>query len=563
MKLIWRKWIGLLVVGMQCVFPLRAQESPFSEGQVLQFNPPPAENEEEGISINFSDVSIGEFLHFVSKIAEVNFVYDDKILDFHISFVTGKPTDPKSILKILTELLDKQNIKMIEKEGYYLVEKKEGVERKPLQIAKETSQQKGKEEKLTAVNHKIEDALSSFPFAILPNKEEDFFIYKLQYHQGSEVQQAVKQVALGIKGGKENTPDLIHAIKSMQWFQSTNSLLYSGTPQGIEKLSALIKSLDTPKKQVFIEVLVIETDVKNGLEFGLEWGGGGKYKDKIGFGVGNFPASKGKTSFANTLQQINASRTPQGTSDIPIGRGFDLGIIGDVILHKGMSFFSLGSLVSALQADGNNTIVLNQKLITQDNKSSNIFVGDNIPFTGSKVQTVGAAQQTSTNIEYRDVGVKLKITPLLGDQDIITLDITEEITEAIDDMIQERDSVGGIQTTKTDMATQVHVPDKSFLVLSGMIRNTKKYRKSGLPCLGGLPLIGAAFSKMNKKEEKRNIVIFLRPQIIHSFDDYQDITVFQEEQFKKQSGDQKGFEEGADQLKKEGVTYGANHTSSQ
>src|SRR5690242_15329587 len=117
---------------------------------------------------------------------------------------------------------------------------------------------------------------------------------------------------------------------------------------------------------------------------------------------------------------------------IPLVPGFDLGVIGDIIMHKGKSYLSLGSLVSALQLDGTSTIVLNQKIITQDNKNSTIFVGDNIPFTGSVVQTVGQSQQTSANIEYRDVGVSLSITPRLGEGDIITLEINEQITETLD-----------------------------------------------------------------------------------------------------------------------------------
>ena len=53
--------------------------------------------------------------------------------------------------------------------------------------------------------------------------------------------------------------------------------------------------------------------------------------------------------------------------------GFDLGVIGDIIMHKGRSFISLGSLVNALQTDGDSTIVMNPKMITQDNRTSTIL----------------------------------------------------------------------------------------------------------------------------------------------------------------------------------------------
>jgi type III secretion protein C len=356
-------------------------------------------------------------------------------------------------------------------------------------------------------------------------------VYKLQYHKGSEILQVIKQVASSKKD--EATSDFQSSIASLQWVESTNSLVFNGSHDVAYDIQRLIKSLDTAQKQVFIEVLVIETDAKEASEFGLEWGASGHFKNKLGLGLGNFSNGPGNL-LAQSLQGMSATNTPTGASQIPFGRGFDLGIIGDIIFHRGRSFLSLGSLISALQKDGKISVVLNQKIITQDNKSSSIFVGDNIPFTGSVVQTVGASQQTTANIEYRDIGVSLKITPLLGDSDIITLDINEEITEARDDLRELDSRVNGIQTTKTNMATRVHVPDKHFLVLSGMVKNSKTHRKTGIPCLGGLPWIGAAFSKTKVEKEKKNILVFVRPQIIHSFEDYEKLSITEQNGYNNQ-----------------------------
>ena len=294
-------------------------------------------------------------------------------------------------------------------------------------------------------------------------------------------------------------------------------------------MKKLIESLDVALRQVFIEVLVVETDTRKSSEFGLDWAAGGKVRDSIGFGTGNFsPKAAGTSSFASAFKGMNGQNTPSGPSQIPLGRGFDMGVIGDIIFHKGHSFLSLGALVSALQQDKDTSIVLNQKIITQDNKNSTIFVGDNIPFAGSRVETIGTGQQTTANIEYRDVGVTLSITPRLGEGDVITLDINEVITEAVENDIDAGSRMNGIQTTKTNMMTHVHVPDKHFLVLSGMIRNSKRNQKTGIPCLGSLPLIGALFSKDVKRSEKRNVIIFVRPHIIRSMDDYQNLTQRQE-----------------------------------
>lgn len=500
-------------------------------------------NASEGISVHFEDVGAAEFLRFVSKVANVNFVYNESDLDFNINLVTGKPTTKKSLVAILVKMLEQKQLRTEAQEGCLVITKIDSLE-------DSASPYKSGKTLPSFMKQVSSSSKHDFIPAYLKERQKgDFHVFKLQYHQGKEIMDTIKNVSgeMTMAAGHE---EFAKAIRSMQWISSTNSLLYSGTPKAIDHLTKLISSLDVQKKQVFIEVLVVETDVKNGLDFGLEWGGDGVYKNKAAFSAGNFPP--GGSAFADAIKNGGPSSLPS-PGKIPMGNGFNLGIIGDLILHKGHSYMNLGSLVSALQRDGNSTIVLNQKLLAQDNKESSVFVGDNLPFIGSTIQTVGASQQTSSNIEYRDVGVKLNITPLVGDEDVITLNITEQITEAMNDIIDSQATVNGIKTTKTDMSTQVHVPDRSFLFLSGMIRNTKKQKQSGVPCLGGLPLIGAAFSKNKKEEEKRNIIVFVRPQIIHSVSEFQTITTHQENQFKIQTPDKQAFDEAISPVKQEGA----------
>jgi type II secretory pathway component GspD/PulD (secretin) len=487
---------------------------------VILFSPLLAIN--TGHTINFNKVSALEFVKFVSRICETNFIFDEKDLEFEVSLVSGRPATPENILTALEQILEKNGVKMGQEDDYYLLEK---MTENDFETLKRKHTLKG----LTK--------LSQFVAGETGDRElnSPFHVYKLQYNEGSEILTAIKQFSQA-----HTSPHLANSITSLQYIKSTNSLLYTG--DGIVELTALIQSLDKPQKQVFIEVLVIETSVKDGLEFGLEWAGKGKVLDKLGFGFGNFPPGKNNSEFAENFRKVSPGDPPTGNS-LPFGKGFDLGVIGDIILHKGKTFFNLGSLVSALQRDGTSTIILNQKILTQDNKTSSIFVGDNIPFTGSVVTTVGASQQTTANIEYRDVGVSLQITPLLGDDNVITLDVVEEISEAREDLHNQVSEVSGILTSKTNMSTRAHVPDEHFLVLSGMIRNSKIKQKSGIPCLGGLPLIGAAFSKTRTLDEKRNVIIFVRPQIINSVDKYKEITKSQVSHYEKE-GDKEALEEG-------------------
>lgn len=474
---------------------------------------------EEGHTINFNDVPISEFIRFVSRISHVNFIFDNKELQFNVTVSTGKPLSSDNVVRALIQMLRLQGFDVSE-EGDYFVIHRLGEGEVPSQMMRESIPL----DKLVA---------STKPIFTKRYEPMEFGVYKLQYHQGSEIEEAIRGIAGDIKSRSNAPQKLLDAIHTLQWIKATNSLMYSGDEEANLQLRRLIESLDTPKKQVFIEVLVIETDARKTLEFGLQWAAGGEILDRVGMGIGSFP-DRGGAGFASAMKGINGQNTPTGLAQIPIGTGFDLGVIGDLIMHKGRSYLSLGALVSALQSDGDSTIVLNQKIIAQDNKNSTIFVGDNIPFTGSVVETVGQSQQTTANVEYRDVGVSLSITPMLGDGGVITLDIDEEISQALPDLGNSSASVGGIRTTKTNMVTHAHVPDKHFLVLSGMIRNAKQFKKSGLPCLGGLPLIGAAFSKTVEHDEKRNIIIFVRPHIIRTFEDSIQLTKRQEELYREQ-----------------------------
>lgn len=397
------------------------------------------------------------------------------------------------------------------------------------------------------------------PPAIESIDNTSFLIYKLQYHPGNDIQNSLRQVAASL-GKSTNAPaTLVDAINSLQWIEITNSLLCTGQQEVLVKLKDLIQSLDIPLRQVFIEVLVIETALNNQQNFGLMWGGQVKYLNKTILQSGNFPLSQSagsqtpSTTFPTNLQGINGTTTPTNTS-IPFTTGFDLGVIGDIIMHKGKSFISLGSLLNAIQLDTDSTVILNPKIITQDNRQSTVFVGQNIPYTGAIVTNASNSTVTTSNIEYRDVGVALTITPILGDDNVITMDIVQDISQVTNssNVTTSTTQLTGIQTNHTHMETRVHVPDNHFVALTGMINDSKTHFRTSIPCLGGLPVIGALFSENDRNATKNNIIVFVRPQIITSYQEYKKITEHQEWLFKDTARLpvlKEEFDEGIDMVK--------------
>jgi type II secretory pathway component GspD/PulD (secretin) len=395
-----------------------------------------------------------------------------------------------------------------------------------------------------------------------------FLNYKLNFHTGSDIQAALKQIGEELQLSKNaKNESLITAISSVQWIRVTNSLIATGDPQTLSKLKDILSSIDIPLKQVFIEVLVLETTLRDVLDIGLRWGGYSNFKGKFA-GVGTNNPRVDAANLPNFQDTVKGASTSAGGSSsgvnavngpspnlFPSLASSQLGIIGDIIFHGGKSYLTLTSLLTALQEEGRTTTILNQKILAQDSRMSQIFVGQNVPFTGSIITTSGISQTTNANLEYRNIGVSLNITPNIGDNGIITLEIDEEITEEAnigtsDNSDVNTQSVNGIRTNKTSMQTRVHVPDKAFVVLSGQIRNTKTVAKSGLPCLGGLPMIGAAFSQSLKENENADVVIFIRPEIIQTTEQWKEISEQQEDIYRDQS-DPEAFDFGVDLVKRD------------
>jgi len=212
-----------------------------------------------------------------------------------------------------------------------------------------------------------------------------------------------------------------------------------------------------------------------------------------------------------------------------------------------------------LQSDSETSIMMNPKLIAQDGKTSSIFIGQNVPFTGSFVSNQSTSTVTTTNIEYRDVGLNLSITPVLGNSDIVTLDIAFDQSTVTSGGGQNsinidggNATIEGITTSKATMQATVHVPDNKFVILSGQVNSSRTKTATGLPCLGGLPLIGAAFSTDTSLDSDVNIVIFLRPRILNSLEDMRKLSISQEELFRDQAGTpflERRFDEGMEIIK--------------
>lgn len=370
----------------------------------------------------------------------------------------------------------------------------------------------------------ITEAIDLPPTAMANNV---FYVYKLQYRNGQDIADAVHDMGVNLQYNGVGNTELISAIYSIQWIDVNNSIVITGTQEAIDKVVALIEDLDTAPDQVYIEVLIIDTTIQNALNFGVEWIALANEQSKLAFATGLLSSGDQLLSGArNALASPppNAARgAAAGTGDVPLSApGFGLGIVGNVIRHNGEAILTLAALVNALETDQDSVIVLNPRIMTEDTREANFFVGQNIPYqtTNTIVRDTGSVTQ---NLQYEDIGIQLRVKPQVGPDRMVTMDIDQAISD-----VQSSSAVvnvGGTTgnqvllaptTNKILATTRVHVPDGCFLVMSGHIRDDAEYTRTGIPCLGTLPLIGPAFSNTVESRKKRNMLMFIQPHVVRN-----------------------------------------------
>ncbi len=307
--------------------------------------------------------------------------------------------------------------------------------------------------------------------------------------------------------------------------KATNSIIVVGDQMLYKKVESLIEKLDIPRRQVYVEALILETTLENGSKFGVEWVAGGgddnNYYATAGHLVRGADGNSNLVNFASN-----------GPGALP--GGFSLGVLGNVITFNGVTFPSLGALMHAVNKLNGINILSNPQILTLDNEEAEIFVGENRPFMISeKYDSNNNPVQT---YDYRDVGVRLKITPHISSDDLVTLKVEQEVKKVTASTANVNQPI--TLTRKT--TTKVKLRNGSTMVISGLIKDDTSLNTSSVPWLSKIPLIGWLFRYEDKGFEKTNMMVFVSVHLIESQDDADMLTgkkIIKSRKFKKEIKD--------------------------
>lgn len=285
--------------------------------------------------------------------------------------------------------------------------------------------------------------------------------------------------------------------------KATNSVIVIGDPEIYSSIADLIEKMDIPRRQVYVEALILETTIDKGTQFGVEW--------YAGAANGQGAVLGGLTGSGALGGLINSAT--QGNGQLSMPTGFSLGVIGDMITYQGLRFPTIGALVTALKSSSGINIVSNPQILTLDNEEAEVFVGENRPYvTSEKFDSNNNPIQT---FDYRNVGVRLKITPQISSNNMITLAIDQEVNKISPATFNASAPVTLTRTTKT----KVKLVDKSIIVISGMIKDDSSITTSGIPFLSAIPVLGWLFKKQDATIEKTNLMVFITTQIIDTVEE--------------------------------------------
>jgi general secretion pathway protein D len=288
--------------------------------------------------------------------------------------------------------------------------------------------------------------------------------------------------------------------------KATNALVITAKPEEYQVLEPIIQKLDIPRRQVYVEALIMEVRATLQISVGVDWTAAGE--TNLPFGADDGVAFGGsRTSGASVFDEFGNLALPAGLS---------AGVVSFPVTIGGITFTNLATLITAAQTDNNFNVIATPQLMTLDNEEASVVVAENIPFSTRVDQGTATTDRAIQSFEYKDVGVTLKITPQINEKRFVKLKIFEEISRVVSETTQLSPTqvVLAPTTTKRTAETNVQVRDGQTVVIAGLMGDNVDVSTTKVPCLGDIPIVGWLFKSESRNTTRTNLLIFLTPYIV-------------------------------------------------
>jgi general secretion pathway protein D len=359
--------------------------------------------------------------------------------------------------------------------------------------------------------------------------EGDIHVVPLQYADAKKIVPSLNEAVQGASAAGTTSAAkpgagplaILESSVKISAEETTNSILVTSSEHDFVAVREVIAKLDKPRRQVFIEAVVMDLSLKQTNALGVKWHGAdvssGAGGDSIFYG--------GMTPLAS----IGAPLT-EGTADL---QALALGVRGPSVNALGMTLPAFGAIIEASTNTEDFDILQTPHILATDNMPAEIHSqlntslqrnapslaslpsGANGANALSALSTLGLGTAPATQ-NYGKIGPKIKITPHLNASDEVRLDVEESISDATGEVLG---TLGTVPFMERGATTTLTVRDQQTVVIGGLVRDKTSHTTVKTPILGDIPILGALFRQTSTTTEKSNLVLVLTPYIIREQDD--------------------------------------------
>jgi type IV pilus assembly protein PilQ len=290
---------------------------------------------------------------------------------------------------------------------------------------------------------------------------------------------------------------------------ATNSVIITDTKSNIQNVVDFVAQLDLRPKQVSIQAKIIfvdRTDLEQ-LGFKYDIGSRNQFYNKI---VQRPDPLKGGQPYDPGINVINLG----GNEVAAIGNAAStMGNAAiDLVFSTAIGGFSITSFLNALEQVDLSDVQAEPTIVTQDNKQATIRVGEDIPVRVIDANAPSAAGQApKANVQFRETGIKLLVTPHVTNDGQVSLDLSTERSSL--QLLAASDL--GFIIAKQETKNQILVSDGETAVIGGLTVTTVEKTRSGIPLLSSLPLVGSLFSFSTTRENRKDLIILVTPRVLN------------------------------------------------
>jgi len=308
--------------------------------------------------------------------------------------------------------------------------------------------------------------------------------------------------------------------------ETNNALIVTSSAHDFVAIRDVIRRLDQPRRQVYIEAVVMDLSVDNTTQVGAAMHGFADLSGSLGTGAGAFGG-------VNPMNSLSLPTDPTALQGLVFGvRGPSIPVPGFLQSVIGTSSIpGIGFLIDASTVAQDSDIVQSPSVMTTDNTPAEFHMQLNTSLqrnaasialpsvpgaAGTTSALAGAAGYTPYSApasqNYGKIGPMLQVTPHLNESDDVRLDIEETISDLTPDPPQ--GTLGTINFIERHAMTTMTVKDGSTAVVGGLVRNTVQHASTKVPVLGDIPILGFLFRSTSDVVSKANLVLVLTPHII-------------------------------------------------